>query len=218
MTLEITIRQQAFVLHCSGAIFWKSQQMLLISDVHLGKVAHFRRHGLALPPDSAAGNFKQLTSVADHFQAQTICFLGDLFHSKLNNEWFAFEDWVNSRNEKIVLVSGNHDIISPTMYTAIGVEVLPEKIVNTFLLTHEPEIREGLFTFCGHIHPGIRLHGTGRQLLQLPCFFQTEDQLILPAFGEFTGKFILNPAENDRVYVITKEEVIFIKNNQTGTP
>ena len=210
MTLDIHIRGNNFTLHCSGALFWQEEKMLLISDVHLGKVMHFRRHGFALPQNSVAGNFLQLTTVADYFKAETICFLGDLFHSSLNAEWQLFEEWVRSRSEQLILVEGNHDLISTELYDRVGVAVVSELIVNNFLLIHEPEIRERLFTFCGHIHPGVKLRGPGRQVLNLPCFFQAEHQLILPAFGEFTGKHVLKPAENDRIYAITKEEVIAV--------
>lgn len=210
MKLEIRINHNTFILHCSGALFWPGKKMLLISDVHLGKVTHFRKHGLALPPNSVTGNFLQLTKVADYFQAETICFLGDLFHSKLNTEWELFAEWVWSRNEKLILVEGNHDILARKLYDDIGVAVVPELLEDGFLLTHEPELRDALFTFCGHIHPGVKLRGVGRQLLQVPCFFQSSQQLILPAFGEFTGKFLLKPAENDLIYAITKEDVILV--------
>ncbi len=56
----------------------------------------------------------------------------------------------------------------------------------------------------GHVHPGVRLQGKGKQSLSLPCFHFTEKQCIMPAFGEFTGKFIIKPNGKDRVYVIAK--------------
>ncbi|MNR69470.1 hypothetical protein D3C85_1947460 [compost metagenome] len=48
------------------------------------------------------------------------------------------------------------------------------------------------------------------QSLKLRCFFQKSNQMILPAFGEFTGKFILKPEEDHLVYAIAGNEVILI--------
>ncbi|RZJ65935.1 MAG: ligase-associated DNA damage response endonuclease PdeM [Flavobacterium sp.] len=208
MTLEIKIHDNTFVLHCSGAVFWKDRSMLLISDVHLGKISHFRRHGIALPKQAFSGNFDRLTKIADFFNAQVICFLGDLFHSKINKEWDIFADWINARSEKFVLVIGNHDILKPEKYESVGMAIASELKVAEFLFTHEPEERDGYFTFCGHIHPGVHLRGKGRQSMDLPCFFRTKNQMILPAFGEFTGKYILEPSEDDLIYVIADNQVM----------
>jgi len=77
-------------------------------------------------------------------------------------------------------------------------------------LTHHPEEREDLFTICGHIHPGIRLKGPGKQTLKLPCFHKKTHQLILPAFGEFTGSHTISPDKEDEIFVITSDEVILV--------
>lgn len=209
--MEIQINQQNFTLHHSGAMFWEEQKMLLISDVHLGKVAHFRKHGLAIPESAILENFIKLNSVLESFDVEVIIFLGDLFHSKINNEWEFFAEWVNSIFQKVILVEGNHDIISKQNYTNLNIEVLSELVIEDFLLTHHPTEKEGFFNFCGHIHPGIKLKGLGRQFLNLPCFFRKPNQLIFPAFGNFTGKFTLVPTENDSVYAITKDEIIEIR-------
>lgn len=211
MTLPIKILEHEFILHCSGSMFWPKKGILFISDVHLGKVMHFRKHGVAIPPNSIDGNFKQLTKVVHYFQPANIIFLGDLFHSELNVEWNNFEEWTKTVDAKIILVAGNHDIISPTKYKNINVEVVSEICIEQFLLTHHPEERPDHFNFCGHIHPGIRLRGFGRQFLNLPCFFRKASQLILPAFGEFTGKYILKPESDDLVYAITAEDVILVR-------
>jgi len=52
------------------------------------------------------------------------------------------------------------------------------------------------------------LRGMGRQFMKLPCFFQTQNQLILPAFGEFTGTFVLMPETDDCVYAIAKDRIV----------
>ena len=210
MTLTIEIQQQRFLLHASGAIFWKDKNMLLISDVHLGKVAHFRKHGIAIPNETIFENFIRLTKVVNFFKPQSIVFLGDLFHSKINKEWDLFSRWTQSISAKIFLIEGNHDIVAKYKYTDLQIEIFKEWVVDGFLLTHYPEERQGVYNFCGHVHPGIKLKGIGKQSLKLPCFFQSEKQLILPAFGEFTGNFYLTPRENDNVYAITKDEVILV--------
>lgn len=210
MTLQIDIHNHNFTLHCSGAMHWPEKEIVFISDVHLGKVMHFRKNGIALPPNSIHGNFKQLTKVVEKFNPKTIIFLGDLFHSSINTEWTLFEDWASQINSNIILVAGNHDIISPQKYIDINIKVVSEITVGTFLLTHHPEERDEFFNFCGHIHPGVKLRGFGKQVLNLSCFFRKPMQLIFPAFGEFTGKYILKPEENDIIYAITKEDVILV--------
>ena len=69
----------------------------------------------------------------------------------------------------------------------------------------------GDYNFSGHIHPGIKLKGIGKQFLKLPAFFQKKNQLILPAFGEFTGNYIMNPEDDDVVFAVTPDEVILVK-------
>ncbi len=214
MTLEIVINNRAFVLHCSGALYWVEKRMLLISDVHLGKISHFRKHGSALPGNAIFRNFLKLDSVVEYFSPESICFLGDLFHSTLNNEWQLFEEWVGRTQLPIVLVAGNHDIISPYKYEELGITVVSEWLLDGFLLTHHPEERENYFTLSGHIHPAVVLEGMGRQFLKLPCFFRSPGQMILPAFGEFTGTYVMEPSQNDMIYVITKEDVVLISQKE----
>lgn len=184
--------------------------MLLIADVHLGKVAHFRKHGSAVPQQVITKNFEQLDAVLSEFDVTEICFLGDLFHSHINTEWLLFEQWARSKKVSLSLVTGNHDIINPLRFKELGFELYSERKIDTFLLTHEPEDRAGYFNFCGHIHPGVILQGSGKQRLRLPCFFKQPLQLILPAFGTFTGLYILEPSKEDTVFVIGDGEVIKI--------
>ncbi|QAA82355.1 ligase-associated DNA damage response endonuclease PdeM [Aequorivita sp. H23M31] len=208
MPVKIQINSQNFILHPSCAIYWQEKKMLLVADVHLGKVAHFRKHGAPVPASAAYKNLEELTEITNLFQPESICFLGDLFHSKINEEWKDFEKWVEYTNADIILISGNHDIIPQYLYEEIGVKVFDELILDNFLLTHHPTTREDLFNFYGHIHPGIMLRGVGKQFLRLPCFYKTVNSLILPAFGNFTGKHILKPSKSDEVYVVVDGEVL----------
>jgi DNA ligase-associated metallophosphoesterase len=211
--MRILINNQNFILHQSGAVFWEEKKMLLISDVHLGKVTHFRKHGIGIPKEAIFENFNRLKTVLEIFEAETIVFLGDLFHSNINTEWSFFVEWIKEHPQKIILVEGNHDIISKRNYEDLNIEICNELLIDNFLLTHHPTEKESFFNFCGHIHPAIQLRGLGRQFLTLPCFFRKPDQLIFPAFGEFTGNAYMTPTENDKAYAITKEGVIEISIN-----
>lgn len=205
--MEILINQHNFTLHSSGCIFWNTKKILLVSDVHLGKIAHFRKHGMAIPNDAIFENFTKLNVVLELFKPEIIIFLGDLFHSKINKEWELFAKWTKEISQEIILVEGNHDIIDKENYKELAIKIYHELVIDDLLFTHHPSERNNFFNFCGHIHPGIKLKGLGRQFLNLPCFFQKPTQMILPAFGEFTGNFYMVPTENDLVYAITKEAV-----------
>ncbi|PRX57313.1 ligase-associated DNA damage response endonuclease PdeM [Flagellimonas meridianipacifica] len=210
MTRPLQIKNEHFTLHPIGGVFWRKKSLLLISDVHLGKVAHFRKFGAAVPRKAVHKNYVLLDEIVNHFNPFQICFLGDLFHSSLNKEWELFENWVAKTPSEIILVSGNHDIISPHKFEQLGIPIFEELLLENFLLTHHPAEREEYFNFCGHIHPAVRLQGFGRQRLKLPCFFKTDFQMILPAFGKFTGTHVLQPKKNDEVFVIVEDEVVKI--------
>lgn len=207
---KIRINSHDFTLHPSGAIYWENHKMLLIADVHLGKIVHFRKHGAPVPANAAFRNLEKLTEVTNFFEPQIVCFLGDLFHSKINEEWQDFEKWVQYNKSEVILVSGNHDIIPSYLYEELGVKVVDELMLDGFYLTHHPSETAGVFNFSGHIHPGVRLRGVGKQFLRLPCFYKTLNSLILPAFGNFTGKHILKPTVEDEIFAIVEGEVICV--------
>ncbi len=205
--MTIQIHKQNFTLYHFGTVFWEEKNILLISDVHLGKVAHFRKYGIAVPNNAIFENFNKLNTVVSIFNPKTIIFLGDLFHSKKNNEWELFVNWTKEISREIILIEGNHDVIAKYNYEILGVKIFSELVVDNFLLTHHPTEKVGFFNFCGHIHPGIMLRGKGKQFLKLSCFFRKTNQMIFPAFGEFTGNYYLIPTENDLVYGVSKEGV-----------
>ena len=202
------IATQNFVMHPSGVLFWEERSMLLISDVHLGKVSHFRKFGAAVPQQAVQKNFDAMDAALSHFLPKTVVFMGDLFHSSLNKEWELFVAWVGSQSAELILVSGNHDIISPLKYEELGMQVVEELVLDSFLLTHHPEEREHFFNFCGHIHPAIKLMGLGRQSVRLRCFYKSPMQMILPAFGEFTGSHTLEARKGCEVFALLGDAVL----------
>ncbi len=58
------------------------------------------------------------------------------------------------------------------------------------------------YYFSGHIHPGIRIRGMGRQSLQFPCFYFGEEYAVLPAYSRFTGTVSIDPSPQSHVFAI----------------
>jgi DNA ligase-associated metallophosphoesterase len=212
---RIQIEGHHFVLHPSGAIFWEEKKTLLLADVHLGKVAHFRKNGIAVPRKVEGAFFKKITAILFEFNVERFLFLGDLFHSFKNNEWHLFAAWVKQQKTEMILVEGNHDVIPAAQFEAIGLIVVRDFTEDTFYFSHFPTEKVAHFVFCGHVHPGVKLKGAGLPQMKVPCFYQSPQQLILPAFGAFTGLHILSPKKGDQVFVTTGKEVVEITENRT---
>lgn len=209
----VRLAGQQFYLHPLRCMYWVEAQALLIADLHLGKAGHFRRSGIPVPLGVADANLDKLTSVIWDFQPKRVLFLGDLFHSEFNRQWMEFCDLLEQFSAtSFELITGNHDILDPSFYEQAGLTVHLDGLAEKpFLLTHHP-IEDftggGWYNLAGHIHPGVRLRGNGRQRLRLPCFFFGKDQGLLPAFGEFTGLATLTVEADDEVFVIVEDEVI----------
>lgn len=210
---RIHIHDNHFELHPSGALYWVEKKTLMLADVHLGKVAHFRKNGIAVPREVEGAFYKKITLLFNEFEVKRLLFLGDLFHSFQNNEWHLFSAWVKKQQSTLILIEGNHDVIPAQKFEQLGMTITSNLSEDTFYFSHFPTEKEEYFVFCGHVHPGVKLKGDGLQQLKMPCFYQSQNQLILPAFGAFTGLHILTPKESDRIYVTSGKEVMEIDNN-----
>jgi len=210
---EFVIQNMNLLLIPQKAVYIAEQGVLLIADLHLGKVNHFRRLGIPVPNAVNIKNLEILIDLINRFQPERVIFLGDLFHSHYNDEWEALGQVTRhfvGCNFQLVL--GNHDIMSELQYERCNMEVFEQLELGTFLLTHEPleNIPKHKYNVCGHIHPGVRLMGKGRQSVTLPCFFFGKQQAILPAFGSFTGYVNIPVVKGDKVFIITGDKVIDI--------
>jgi DNA ligase-associated metallophosphoesterase len=210
---KITLLNEELTLLPYKAIYIERYKTLIAADIHLGKVGHFRDAGIAIPGGLAEADLMTLTKILKSLEITDILVLGDMFHAGVNYDVRLFDDWRNRHHDiDISLIKGNHDIFSDEIYKHFDVFVHKKYFLwKRFLLTHKPLPDEVIlngcdYIFSGHVHPGVKLSGKGKQSISLPCFHFTEKQCILPAFGEFTGKYLISPCRKDRVYVITKSE------------
>lgn len=210
--MVVAVGNLEFELLSQKALYWPAKKILLIADLHLGKVNHYRKAGYPVPTSANDQNTTVLIDLLNHYKPERILFLGDLFHSHYNEEWEVLGQVIRHfRAISFELVMGNHDIMSTLQYERHKVMVHREELlIDNLLLTHAPLEKpvEGIYNLSGHIHPGAKLFGKGRQALLLPCFYFGKHQGILPAFGSFTGLYPVRTVKGDQVYVIVENEVI----------
>ena len=209
---KTTLCGQTLVMHPLAGLYWQEAHTLLIADVHLGKVTHFRKNGAAVPDSAAVANLDRLIALLLSFSPERVIFLGDLFHSVHNREWEAFAGLIGRFPDiQFELIQGNHDILPREMFLQAKIHLHTHPLcAGPFIFSHEPlsDWSEGHYNLGGHIHPAARLHGPGRQYLRLPCFYFGARQGLLPAFGVFTGLGDIRAKTGDQVFVIAGEKVI----------
>ena len=207
---------QNLLLLPQKAIYWDQEKALIVTDVHLGKVGHFRKAGIAVPRDMEQHELGVLSDMIYEHQPAKLILLGDFFHSDMNSDWDWFVLWRSQFPKlKIILVRGNHDIIDEDNYHRLDIILLDELLAWPFLMLHKPLAEDDLadakgYVFCGHIHPGISLAGKARQHITLPCFAFGAKQAILPSFGKFTGRIAIRSNKTDRIFAVANDKVIAI--------
>ncbi|MBX7182966.1 MAG: ligase-associated DNA damage response endonuclease PdeM [Bacteroidia bacterium] len=211
--MNITLNNQNFRVFPQKALFWTEKKFLLVADVHLGKISHFRKAGIPIPAQGINRNFQILDELIQESSPIKLFFLGDLFHSDYNSEWELFCQWRNSHaNLEMAIVLGNHDVLPASLYQQANLETYPEEYLDqSICLRHSPLTvahPQQAYVISGHLHPCFNLYGKGRQHLRLPCFYFGKNQTILPSFGHFTGGFAIEPESNETIVCVSENQLI----------
>jgi DNA ligase-associated metallophosphoesterase len=208
------IHGQNLWLSAQRSLFWEEEKALVMSDLHFGKTGHFRKWGIGVPQNVYKEDLQRLISLINHFRPQKLIVVGDFFHSSANTELDWFKRWRESFAElQIILVEGNHDILHESWYKEAAIEVVsPTLQLNSFLFSHDQcETSAEVYSFCGHIHPGVLIHGLGKQSLRFPCFYFGRQHCILPAFSKFTGAVAMEKSSAEAIYAIVENELVKIE-------
>ncbi|WP_439152698.1 ligase-associated DNA damage response endonuclease PdeM [Winogradskyella sp.] len=206
---NITIKNEVLTLTNQRAIYWKAHEALILSDVHIGKTAHFRRHGIPMPDGILQKDLERLKQLISYFKPKQLLIVGDLFHAETNSDMVTFKIWLEQFEDlRLVLIKGNHDKQSKRLMDDLGIEVITEMNIEPFTLIHEPKDSSlDLFTISGHTHPGVLIKGKGRQNIKLPCYQVTSNQLILPAFSLFTGLNTRSEPDDATCFAFTETSI-----------
>ncbi|MBB5638811.1 DNA ligase-associated metallophosphoesterase [Pedobacter cryoconitis] len=211
--MTINCKGEDLILSKHRAIYWEAQKMLIISDLHLGKGAYFRKAGIQIPVHVNTADLNTLTTLILEFNPDSLLITGDMFHHQMNSEAELFRQWRLQYPElKILLIKGNHDTLKAKDYSDLAIEIYPKEFLcKPFRFIHDqPAVTDDYYNITGHIHPGVTIYGKARQLIRLPCFYFGKTCAILPAFSAFTGLSKINAAKEDLFYAITPEKVVLV--------
>ena len=188
---------RGLVLLPQRAVWRTATRTLFVADAHLGKAATFRTLGQPAPKGTTRDNLDRLEALVDRFDPIRLVFLGDLFHAPQAHTpgvVAAFLDWRRRHAAlRLTLVRGNHDRRAGDPSEQFGIELVDEPYdAEGIVARHHPLALEecegqGAIIVAGHLHPCVRLNGAARDSVRLPCFVLQERQIVLPAFGAFTG-------------------------------
>jgi len=210
VTKDIRFGNETLTLTNQRVLFWEAQQALILSDIHIGKTAHFQQHGIAVPDDILNKDLKRLQLLIENFNPQKLIVVGDLFHAAYNQNFEVFIQWMQQFDDlEKILIRGNHDRFSTRFYESLGFHTKKQQTYNQLVFVHDTvTVEEGKYYISGHIHPGVRIQMKGRQYLKLPCFQVNSQQVILPAFSLFTGLNTRSQLENMVNYAFTDDAIL----------
>lgn len=198
------------------AVWWPAAGAVFVADVHFGKAAAFRRAGQPVPHGTTADNLARLDAVLAATRAEHLVFLGDFLHARSGAQeplWQQLRPWrVRHASVRMTLVRGNHDRHAgeppPVLDLAWVEEPWQPRADAAVLACHHPQAVAGHTVLAGHWHPVVRLRGRALDQLRAPCFGWGQGQLVLPAFGAFTGAAPTALPAGWEPFAVTPQQVV----------
>lgn len=193
--------------------------MLVVADLHLGKSAAFRALGVPVP-EFIDAELDTLGTMVDRWRPGVLLIAGDLLHARAGTTervLNAMRRWrARHADVEVILVRGNHDLSAGDPPEDLGFRTVGEPFLlredDPFAFAHDPAVahKTGKPVVCGHLHPSVSI-SDGVASMRAPCFWVRPNELILPAYGRFTGTRNIRPGPLDRCLAIGPEIVVEVK-------
>jgi DNA ligase-associated metallophosphoesterase len=187
-SIPITFASLALILDQSGAAWLSALGTLVVSDLHLEKGSNAAARGRLIPAFDSHDTLIRLRCVIEAYRPTRVICLGDSFHDGRAGERMAEADRQELASlcaavEEWVWISGNHDPEAPEFCRGERRRYLP---INGVTLRHEPSADREAPEIAGHFHPKASVPAVGHRFSGR-CFCISDDLLIMPAFGAYTG-------------------------------
>ncbi|MEM8848414.1 MAG: ligase-associated DNA damage response endonuclease PdeM [Pseudomonadota bacterium] len=184
--LTFTFAGECLTALPSGALHWPEADLLVVSDLHLGKSERLaRRGGPLLPPYETQDTLTRLEADLVATDPAIVISLGDSFDDMSAAAAIPAElrDWLGRlmRGRDWTWITGNHDPAPTGLGGHAAESVTCESITFRHIASDDGEDE-----VSGHYHPKAALQVKGRRISR-PCFLRDARRLIMPAYGTYTG-------------------------------
>jgi len=183
---SFTLSGATLIAMGSGALFWPDQDILCVSDLHLGKSGRRARLGEAgLPPYEGRDTLARLERDLGRTGAKTVVCLGDSFDDRQSAEALPEDEkaWITTlqAGRRWVWIEGNHDP-GPLDLGGTHLAELPLPPLCFRHIARSGQSGE----VSGHYHPKMTVRLRARSVSR-SCFLIDADRVIMPAYGTYTG-------------------------------
>ena len=225
--MDLNFAQESFTLLADRAMLWPRRRALIVADTHFGKDALFQARGIPVPNDVTSNDLARLSALLESTESRELIVLGDFFHGKESNDepmTRALHQWRDKHAQvTMTIVRGNHDQHAGDPCESLGIDCLNSLRFDAIKFQHAPinpppaglasdfDDVETDHIICGHIHPATTLIDFDGNAMKVPCFVVDPNQLILPAFGRFTGTHIMERQAGRQLLIASHGRVIKVQ-------
>jgi len=196
----VAVNGVSLVADCAGALYWRDEGALIVSDLHFEKGSSFARRGQLLPPYDTTETLARLAQLIARYAPRTVIALGDNFHDGDGPTRLSARDRASllalQRSRDWIWIAGNHDpdpfVFPPPLAgeggvgAAIGGTFAAMLSIGPLTFRHLPSRDAPDGEIAGHLHPVARVAQRGRAVSRR-CFASDGKSLVMPAFGAYTG-------------------------------
>ena len=180
----------------NGMLAWRAQDLLVVSDLHLGKSERMaRRGGAFLPPYDTLDTLARLDEAVQALNPATVICLGDSFDDDAAAEGLTTTERLvlgkAMARRRWIWVEGNHD---PSAGGFEG-ERCAELSIGPLIFRHIAA-PGAAGEVSGHYHPKATVSARGARMSK-PCFLIDAERIVMPAFGTYTGGLASHAPELD---------------------
>lgn len=195
----------------SGALWWPKHDLLVVSDLHLGKSDRLaRKTGMLLPPYETEETLSRLDKLILKLNPSMVICLGDTFDDLTAAETLSptHREWLLQMMEgrRWLWIEGNHDPGA----SKFGGESYYDYFEKPLTFRHISD-PDALAEVSGHYHPKARVAAG----ISRPCFLFDQKRLILPAFGTYTGGL---HTEDESLSKLMSKDALALLTGQQVTP
>lgn len=181
-----------WVLDYRAAVYWPEQDVLLVADLHFEKGSFLSQFASPVPRYDSRSTLGVLSSLIDTYQPGQMLCLGDSFHDigafeRIIDEDVRFLQMLVKRVDEWHWLLGNHDPAIPDWFGGRASEqiTLSTQLGEEIRFQHHCD-EDQTAQVVGHYHPKAGFESPQRRFSG-KCLVKTENKLIMPALGQYTG-------------------------------